>query len=282
MFPFLCGFHVSLPSSGVVFLFMQFESYYEKNSTRMRYQEAASTRDSDPEKLYNLKCDRGKALKSANEIPPSWTSFQVLRRSILARRYNLLLAQAEDCARDHKGWPETGSLAGEPGAGYEAPHSVPQPFPSVGPDGAETENTNSKQDPGRRKRLKERCNRMKMANGEQRELLMKTGTELREVLGEDSVSDDPAPGLKLADGSPSTAEFGAWGEPCRHQQILVALGVPAEEQGGEELKELDFISGLTYEKRSSKERKKEADSQKTSSEGCRRHDFEMGRKHTVH
>lgn len=35
---------------------------------------------------------------------------------------------------------------------------------------------------------------------------MKTGTELREVLGEDSVSDDPAPGLKLADGSPSTAE----------------------------------------------------------------------------
>lgn len=41
---------------------------------------------------------------------------------------------------------------------------------------------------------------------EQRQLLMKTGTELREVLGEDSVSDDPAPGLKLADGSPSTAE----------------------------------------------------------------------------
>lgn len=94
---------------------MQFESYYEKNSTRMRYQEAASTRDSDPEKLYNLKCDRGKALKSANEIPPSWTSFRVLRRSMLARRYNLLLAQAEDCARDHKGWPEMGSLAGEPG-----------------------------------------------------------------------------------------------------------------------------------------------------------------------
>ena len=50
-------------------------------------------------------------------------------------------------------------------AGYEAPHSVPQPFPSVGPDGAETENTNSKQDPGRRKRLKERSNRMNMANG---------------------------------------------------------------------------------------------------------------------
>lgn len=74
----------------VFFLFMQFESYYEKNSTRMRYQEAASIRDSDPEKLYNFKCGRGKALKSANEIPPGWTSFRVLRRGILARRYNLL------------------------------------------------------------------------------------------------------------------------------------------------------------------------------------------------
>lgn len=50
-------------------------------------------------------------------------------------------------------------------AGYEAPHSVPQPFPSVGPDGAEAKNTNSRQGTGRRKRLKERCNRMKMAKG---------------------------------------------------------------------------------------------------------------------
>lgn len=50
-------------------------------------------------------------------------------------------------------------------AGYEAPHSVPQPFPTVGPGGAETKNTNSRQDTGRRKRLKERRSRLKMAEG---------------------------------------------------------------------------------------------------------------------
>ena len=50
-------------------------------------------------------------------------------------------------------------------AGYEAPHSLPQPLPSVGPDRPEAKNTNSRQDTGRGKRLKERCNRMKMAKG---------------------------------------------------------------------------------------------------------------------
>ena len=67
------------------------------------------------------------------------------------------------------------------------------------------------------------------------------------------------------------------GDPSDPGEQKVACGVPSSPRAqflgnilgffsSPELKELDFISGFTYEKRSSKERKKkETDSQKTSS-----------------
>lgn len=66
--------------------------------------------DPVPEKLYNLKCSQGKASRSDNEIPPSWTGFQVLTAALPC---GTMLAHADVCARDNSGCREPSMVSGE-------------------------------------------------------------------------------------------------------------------------------------------------------------------------
>lgn len=92
----------------------------------MRYsscQEPATTiRDRDPEKLHNLKCRRGEASESVNEIPPSWPIAKFSRMA--ASPGGAVLAHSEVCAHN-SGWKGLDWVSGELG-------SVLSPCPRAG------------------------------------------------------------------------------------------------------------------------------------------------------